>query len=437
MAEGDDIADKFASAVRRALKPSSPADQSSEENVEPGRRPKRRIWGIALICVAVAATVAIVVAAALHVRRADVARLAAEKAAMRPGSPPGPLYPKAAISQSTPAVSASTSEELTPPSPAMSPAASPTVSAATSATALAPVSLASPTGPAAAPTKVPGVAGATALPGPPTSAAPAVSPQTAGELPLAHGSPSPSGLRASAQTLTSTSSPNPRSTPARGDHHATPAGAASAGVHERGRPALQRTPLAQASSFAVVPEVQRQPRQVSPSPAAETTVAGAPNKQDSAGSLSSRQPASHPHTPPTVAAPTTRSTSAANMRSASHAAARFVLVMSPDHSVSWALEDSGTIFRSTDHKTWQKQDTGVEADLLAGQALSDKVCWVVGRNGTILLTTDGKRWQRIKSPSDADLVGVSAVSDDVVDVVAANGARFHTFDGGSTWQRTE
>jgi photosystem II stability/assembly factor-like uncharacterized protein len=115
-------------------------------------------------------------------------------------------------------------------------------------------------------------------------------------------------------------------------------------------------------------------------------------------------------------------------------AARSVLVSSTDHSVYWALEDSGTIFRSTDQKSWQKQNSGVEFDSLAVHAVSNTVCWVVGRSGTILLTTDGTRWERIKSPTTADLVSVSAASADVADIATADGSGFSTFDRGSNWQ---
>src|SRR5262249_38127434 len=98
------------------------------------------------------------------------------------------------------------------------------------------------------------------------------------------------------------------------------------------------------------------------------------------------------------------------------AAARILLVSSPDHTVSWALEAWGTIFRWTDEENWRQQGSGVRSDLLAGEAPSNTVCWVVGRRGTILLTTDGKRWRQIKSPTNADIVGVSALSADVADI---------------------
>jgi photosystem II stability/assembly factor-like uncharacterized protein len=136
----------------------------------------------------------------------------------------------------------------------------------------------------------------------------------------------------------------------------------------------------------------------------------------------------------TVAPAAQATVGSASTPTVSSVAARSVLVSSTDHSVYWALEDSGTIFRSTDQKSWQKQNSGVPSDLLAGQAVSNTVCWVVGRSGTILLTTDGTRWERIKSPTSADLVSVSAVSADVADISAADGSGFSTFDRGSNWQ---
>jgi len=118
------------------------------------------------------------------------------------------------------------------------------------------------------------------------------------------------------------------------------------------------------------------------------------------------------------------------------AAASTVLVSSPDHTVYWALEAWGTIFRWTDADNWQQQGTGVRSDLLAGEAPSNTVCWAVGRHGTILLTTDGKRWRQIKSPTNADIVGVSALSADVADIVVRDGSHLSTIDRGSYWMPT-
>ncbi|MFZ1119750.1 MAG: hypothetical protein WAN81_05900, partial [Candidatus Binataceae bacterium] len=89
MTPSNDIEDRFASAVKSALDASKEVTQPTEAaaaSVQAGGHPRRRrAWGIALLCVALAAIAAVAVAAALRVRRGDVARLAAEIAAMRPG----------------------------------------------------------------------------------------------------------------------------------------------------------------------------------------------------------------------------------------------------------------------------------------------------------------------------------------------------------------
>jgi hypothetical protein len=121
-------------------------------------------------------------------------------------------------------------------------------------------------------------------------------------------------------------------------------------------------------------------------------------------------------------------------RASAPAPMRSIVISSTDHMVYWAFEPAGKIFRSTDRKNWQQQDSGVRNDLFAGQAVSSTVCWAVGRDGTILLTTDGKRWQRIRSPTNENLVGVSAASADVAEIVTTDGSHFATLDRGSNWQ---
>jgi len=116
---------------------------------------------------------------------------------------------------------------------------------------------------------------------------------------------------------------------------------------------------------------------------------------------------------------------------------RSVLVAAPDHTVYWALQDFGIIYRSTDRTSWIREASGTDNDLLAGAAPSSAVCWAVGRRGTVLLTTDGVHWTQIKSPTSADLVQVKAASADVATVVASDGKQYSTFDGGSNWQEGE
>ena len=188
---------------------------------------------------------------------------------------------------------------------------------------------------------------------------------------------------------------------------------------------------------AAIGHAELQAAASTPSPASAALATGAPQEPTPiGGSAVNGESMSEARIPTTATiAPAARATvGSASTPTVSSPAARSVLVSSADHSIYWALEDSGTIFRLTDQKSWQKQNSGVQSDLLAGQAVSNTVCWVVGRSGTILLTTDGTRWERIKSPTTADLVSVSAASADVADIVAADGSGFSTFDRGSNWQ---
>ena len=129
---------------------------------------------------------------------------------------------------------------------------------------------------------------------------------------------------------------------------------------------------------------------------------------------------------------------------------------SPDGAVSWRVEASGRIERSTDQgKTWEAQASGVTADLFAGAAASRDVAWAIGRPDVVLRTEDGgEHWQRVNSPAasaEASASGVAGAagakravprtglaSIQATDalratVSSANGQRYTTNDGGQTW----
>jgi hypothetical protein len=116
---------------------------------------------------------------------------------------------------------------------------------------------------------------------------------------------------------------------------------------------------------------------------------------------------------------------------------RKVFTFAPDPAVRWSFGPSGLILRSTDGgKSWNQQQSGTTADLVAGSAPSEKVCWVVGAKGTILLTTDGEHWTKIFSPTSADLIGVVAQDARRAEVWSdAREPHYFTQDGGQTWTR--
>ncbi len=112
-------------------------------------------------------------------------------------------------------------------------------------------------------------------------------------------------------------------------------------------------------------------------------------------------------------------------------------ILAPDNKHGWRVGPAGKIERSTDAgKTWKTQDSGVNADLLAGSAPSDKVCWIAGKAGILLLTTDGgKHWKQLTSPIADDLGGVHALDAQHASIWdVPNGKRFETSDGGLTWK---
>ncbi len=87
------------------------------------------------------------------------------------------------------------------------------------------------------------------------------------------------------------------------------------------------------------------------------------------------------------------------------------MILAPGGTVLWRLRSKGKIERSVDSGvSWSRQNSGVNAELLAGSAPSDAVCWVVGRAGTILRTTDGGgHWSRVVSPIAGNVGGIRAV----------------------------
>ena len=111
------------------------------------------------------------------------------------------------------------------------------------------------------------------------------------------------------------------------------------------------------------------------------------------------------------------------------------VVASPVPAISWRIGAAGSIERSADgQRTWQKQASGVTANLLAGAAPTETICWIVGQRGSVLRTIDGRTWEAVRPPAAVDLVLVTARDAVAATVVAADGRRFSTLDGGRTWQ---
>jgi hypothetical protein len=114
------------------------------------------------------------------------------------------------------------------------------------------------------------------------------------------------------------------------------------------------------------------------------------------------------------------------------------VVLSPDPAVRWRLSGR-TVDRSEDGgTTWQAQQTGAAADLIAGAAPSRDLVWIVGRRGTVLRSTDGATWERLPFPEEAaDLVAITAQDAARATVTTGDGRTYVTTDGGRTWSLQE
>lgn len=442
MAPGDDIADRFASAVKAAVDASGNISRASEATTEPAQKSGRsriRVWGIALICAALVTTVAMVIAAVFHVRHTRLARLAAEMVVERAANEAQHAVDD--VKQAIWAGGAPDRPRVTAPTPELTAAApspsiiggseAPTAAIGSSAAVTPSASEARSESSAAAFGIPPAAASPAATLAPKAEAygTPASTPSLAGGLPrlVATPSPPPRNAETSRQMRQPKGPSKQVSTSPKTGHRVMTAAVAPASGFESGR--TERSAKAQAAP-------SRDASFNSPANDARSRASAAIGRQGRISIGDSGVTNKSVSESRTALAPEVPTAEAVKRPTASPVKARSALVASADHSVYWALEDSGAIFRSTDQKTWHKQDSGVRSDLLGGQAPSNGVCWVVGRKGTILLTTDGTRWRRIPSPTTADLTAVSAASADVADIVAADGSRFNTFDGGSNWQRT-
>jgi hypothetical protein len=459
---GDEIEDRFASAVKAAVDPSGAVSRAPEATAEPSRKgghSRIRVWGIVLLAAAAVTTVAIVVASVFRPRDSRLARLTAEMVVERAADEAQNAVDdvKQAIwadgASSHPRVAAPT-PELTAAAPSPSIVGGPEAMGRSEAPTAAIASSAAPT-PSAAEERSGQAATAFGVPSPAASSAatlasnaevqtaPASTPSAAGEPQRSVATPALRNSQALRQMRRpKVPSKQPSSALKTGHRVMADAVAAPSGL-ESSEPEpstnAQKTPSRGASvNSPASGETEQQGPPGVPLPRSHASaVIGPPGHISIGDSGVTKKPVEA--RVPTGATPAREVATAEAVRpsTASPVRARSVVVASADHLVYWALEDSGAIFRSTDQKTWQKQDSGVRSDLLGGQAPSEAVCWVVGRKGTILLTTDGTRWRRIPSPTTADLIAVSAASAYVADIVAADGSRFNTFDGGSNWQRTK
>ena len=78
---------------------------------------------------------------------------------------------------------------------------------------------------------------------------------------------------------------------------------------------------------------------------------------------------------------------------------RFTAASFVDNRLGWAVGSGGNVYHTTNGgRTWQKQESGVETDLLDVKFVDAREGWAVGTEGTIIHTVDGgMRWTTERS----------------------------------------
>jgi hypothetical protein len=196
------------------------------------------------------------------------------------------------------------------------------------------------------------------------------------------------------------------------------------------------SPVAEAP--AERPSLQKRATPASPAPTASTEALE--ERRDAAASAPQRYAAAEEKArPPATAADAPAAPSplreevSQRLRRQNDQVAPRLEIRSPDLAVRWRVVDA-SVEKSTDGgRSWERQQTGAAAAILAGVAPSADVCWLVGRQGTVIVTTDGRTWRQLTAPTSSDLLSVTAEGALTAAVRTAEGATYRTTDGGMTW----
>ena len=84
---------------------------------------------------------------------------------------------------------------------------------------------------------------------------------------------------------------------------------------------------------------------------------------------------------------------------------RFTAAAFVDNRLGWAVGSGGSVYQTSNGgRTWQRQESGVDADLLDVKFLDAKEGWAVGAEGTIIHTVDaGLHWTSERSETQHPL----------------------------------
>ena len=109
----------------------------------------------------------------------------------------------------------------------------------------------------------------------------------------------------------------------------------------------------------------------------------------------------------------------------------------PNKKQGWVVGDSGRILHTEDGgKTWRRQESGTQDELVHVRFLNDKRGWVVGGKGNVLYTDDGGRtWERQISGTTNHLYHIETRGKENAWIVGEKGTVLRTTNAGVSWER--
>ncbi len=109
----------------------------------------------------------------------------------------------------------------------------------------------------------------------------------------------------------------------------------------------------------------------------------------------------------------------------------------PNKKQGWVVGDAGRILHSEDGgKTWRRQESGTQDELVHVKFINDKRGWVVGAKGTILYTDDGGRtWERQTSGTTQHLYHIETRGKENAWIVGDKGTILRSGNAGLSWER--
>ena len=105
----------------------------------------------------------------------------------------------------------------------------------------------------------------------------------------------------------------------------------------------------------------------------------------------------------------------------------------------WIVGEEGIIlYTDTGGNTWQSQSSGTSVRLSHIKIPDNQSAFVLGDKGTILRTNNrGKTWLRAQTDTEEQIVDAAFVNEQQGWAVGTQGAILYTGDGGKSWTRQE